>query len=433
MVGSVIPHVTSIETMQDDFYSQFEDQFRSSRSDIKARLSVYHDFLNALKIASDERKALDLGCGRGEWLETLQQFEFDAQGVDVDEGMLEPCRAQGLSVKQADAIETLKELEDNSVAVISAFHLVEHIPFDQLLELMTQARRALVPGGLLIMETPNPENLSVGTSSFYLDPTHNKPIPHALLAFSTRYCGFGFQKVLRVNEPSNYRDDAQFKLTDVLTGVSPDYAVIAVKTDDQKPPSVYKPLFDRDYGVALETLAQQYDDSRSRISVSERIQTALAITDEEVFALSCKLDDTADAAQREHELNQHQNESIDHLLTENTRQNETLHRHDGELEHLQSAIQQLQVDMQQNHQMRVNLTNEVLAMQASTSWRITRPLRAVAKTAKSVRQHGLRGFTMPLFEYANTNPSRRAKTAKWLRRFGFRKTAQKLSDSENKQ
>lgn len=142
--------------MSDQFYRAFEDKFRGSRSTIHSRLAVYRPFLSLLTKALPNGQGLDLGCGRGEWLEILQLEGIEPLGVDMDEGMLDACLALKLPTIKGDAIAYLAGLPDESLAVVSAFHLVEHIPFPQLQQLVAEALRTLKPGGLLIMETPNP-------------------------------------------------------------------------------------------------------------------------------------------------------------------------------------------------------------------------------------------------------------------------------------
>ena len=186
--------------MIDGFYRAFEDRYRGSRHLIKDRLRVYLPFIEQLKACYPDTPALDLGCGRGEWLELLQENGFKPTGVDVDDGMLEACRELGLSVEHCDALEALKNLADESQIVVSGFHIAEHLPFDILQTLVKETLRVLKPGGLLILETPNPENLTVGTSSFYFDPSHLRPIPPPLLAFLPEYYGFKNVKTIRLQE-----------------------------------------------------------------------------------------------------------------------------------------------------------------------------------------------------------------------------------------
>ncbi len=147
--------------MIDPFYRAFEEKHRGSRGLITERLHVYLPFIRPLLKIYGGGQAVDLGCGRGEWLELLTKEGFSPTGVDLDEGMLSACQQLGLPAVKADALDLLSETESNSQLVVSAFHVVEHISFEQLKTLVTQALRVLKPGGLLILETPNPENIAV--------------------------------------------------------------------------------------------------------------------------------------------------------------------------------------------------------------------------------------------------------------------------------
>lgn len=245
--------------MSDPFYRAYEDRHRGSRNLIKSRLRAYQPFLDPLRAAVAPATAIDLGCGRGEWLELLGELGFDARGVDLDEGMLEACREHGLRAEHADAIQSLRALPEASMALVSAFHVVEHIPFDALRTLVTEALRVLKPGGLLIMETPNPENLVVGSSSFYQDPTHQRPIPPELLRFVTEFTGFVRNKVVRLQEETALRTAGNIELLHVLGGVSPDYSVVAQKEADPELIQQFNGAFATGYGVSLPSLAQRYD------------------------------------------------------------------------------------------------------------------------------------------------------------------------------
>ena len=241
--------------MSGNFYRAFEDRYRGSRTLIKERLRVYQPFLDTLAAGA---AALDLGCGRGEWLELLGEAGFAARGVDLDEGMLAACRERGLDVVNGDAIDALRTAADNSLAVVSAFHLVEHIAFDQVQQLVAEALRALRPGGLLILETPNPENLVVGTSSFYDDPSHLRPLPPKLLAFAVEFAGFGRHAVLRLQEDPRLHETAPPQLFDVLAGASPDYGVIGQKAGIAEAASAFDTLAASTRGIDLHALAGRY-------------------------------------------------------------------------------------------------------------------------------------------------------------------------------
>lgn len=241
--------------MSASFYRAFEDRYRGSRTLIKDRLRVYLPFLAPLA-ASGPAPALDLGCGRGEWLELLGEAGFAARGVDLDEGMLAACRERGLDVANGDAIGALRLVANDSLAVVSAFHLVEHISFEQVQSLVAEALRALRPGGLLILETPNPENLVVGTSSFYDDPSHLRPLPPKLLAFAVEFGGFERHSVLRLQESPHVHGPLQ--LFDVLAGASPDYAIVAQKAGAPELSAALDEQFAAPRGIDLHTLAQRY-------------------------------------------------------------------------------------------------------------------------------------------------------------------------------
>ncbi|WFS69104.1 class I SAM-dependent methyltransferase [Agrobacterium leguminum] len=211
--------------MADTFYLDFEARFRGDPAVIRERLRVYEAFLRPLAAQSDAR-LLDLGCGRGEWLELAGDVGLDARGVDLDENMLSAARKRGLAVENMDCLEALRAVPDGTLAVVSAFHLIEHISFDDLRELIANARRVLRPGGIMILETPNPENLIVGLVNFHLDPTHRKPLPPLLTSFLAEHTGFFRNIILRL-QGAERRAETEINFESVLTTVSLDYAVVA--------------------------------------------------------------------------------------------------------------------------------------------------------------------------------------------------------------
>ncbi len=245
--------------MSDGFYRAFEDQHRGSRELIKVRQRAYLPFIDPLKTLYPDASALDLGCGRGEWLELLTESGFKASGVDLDDGMLAVCRERGLAVQTKDAVTGLREQSDASLAVVSGFHLAEHISFEALQSLISESLRALKPAGLLILETPNPENIVVGTANFYLDPTHRQPIPPLLLSFLAEYCGFARVKVIRLQGPVDLSAGRKLNMHDVLGGVSPDYAIVAQKAAPEDVLRSVSLAFEQEYGVTLGQLSSVYD------------------------------------------------------------------------------------------------------------------------------------------------------------------------------
>jgi SAM-dependent methyltransferase len=177
------------------FYLAFEDRYRGGRTEITHRQKVYLPYLakcKALKsLPRNEVRIIDLGCGRGEWLELLRGEGYaEAVGVDINLRMAELCRGLKLAVEHCDGIDYLCRQADHSIGVITAMHLIEHLPFTMVLKLFREARRTLISGGLLILETPNCTNVLTATQNFPSDPTHRLPIPPILLSFAAENAGF---------------------------------------------------------------------------------------------------------------------------------------------------------------------------------------------------------------------------------------------------
>jgi len=245
--------------MTDGFYRAFEDKHRGSLEVIKQRQRAYLPLIQPLLKQYPSAPAIDLGCGRGEWLELLVETGFQAYGIDLDEGMLAECRLRGLNVRTQDALAALRGIADGSQAVVSGFHFAEHIPFEVLQQVVQEALRVLLPGGLLILETPNPENILVGTSNFYLDPTHERPLPPLLMEFLPEYYGFHRTKILRLQEPAGLDLERDHKIYDVFAGVSPDYAVVAQKAAAPELLAAVSHAFDIQFGVTLGYASARYD------------------------------------------------------------------------------------------------------------------------------------------------------------------------------
>ncbi len=172
---------------------QFADAFRGERGEILNRAAEY------LPLLAGASPVLDLGCGRGELLEALRDAGIVASGVDADPAMVEGCRRRGLDVAQGDAVARLGAVPSRSLGAITAVHVVEHLAAARWMELAASASRALRPGGLLLIESPNPESLRVGGSLFWLDPTHRAPIHPEALAFVVRAVGLRVEDVRRLH------------------------------------------------------------------------------------------------------------------------------------------------------------------------------------------------------------------------------------------
>jgi O-antigen chain-terminating methyltransferase len=183
----------------DTFYVAFEEQFRGSREEILDRLKVYLPFIEQAKVGRDESPILDVGCGRGEWLELLQRSGYTAKGLDINKVMVEQCRSKGFEVIEADVMVYVQSLPDSSLGMVTGFHIIEHLTFPTLMKFISEVVRILKPGGLAIFETPNPQNVLVGSCNFYLDPTHRNPLPSSMIKFILEAQGLHQVKIMNLH------------------------------------------------------------------------------------------------------------------------------------------------------------------------------------------------------------------------------------------
>lgn len=219
----------------DAWYAALEDEFRGSRDEIRKRLSVYLPTLEEAAIGSESMPILDVGCGRGEWLELLKERHLHASGIDTNRVLLAICQERGVQAVEADAISYLNALPDESLGAVTAFHLIEHLPLARLLDLLDATVRVLKPGGAAIFETPNPNSVMVAARYFYLDPTHRHPIPPLLGKFLAESRGLCRVEILELNPwpPEHHLDtqtggDVAGRFNDCFYGPQ-DYAIIGWK------------------------------------------------------------------------------------------------------------------------------------------------------------------------------------------------------------
>jgi O-antigen chain-terminating methyltransferase len=198
----------------DAYYLAFENSHRGSEEAILEKFSAYGPELKELQALPGILPVLDLGCGRGEWLSFVQKSGLSGRGIDLNPVMVAAAKEHGLAVETADLMSTLKGAAEGSLKGITSFHVAEHLPFEVLFQAVGESWRALAPGGLLIMETPNPENVLVGSHTFYHDHTHRNPLTPSSMEFLFRFWGF---RNVRIKRLSAYPDSARVPGEDLLT------------------------------------------------------------------------------------------------------------------------------------------------------------------------------------------------------------------------
>jgi SAM-dependent methyltransferase len=181
-------------TAPDVLYRRVEDALRGGEAEVRADVAHY------VNLAESHQPALDAGCGRGEFLASCRERGIEARGVDLNERSVADLRQRGFDVALAGIPECFTPVADGSLGSILAMHVVEHLPAEALFALFREAARVLRADGLLMIETPNAESLSMSASDFWRDPTHIAPRHVAALTVLAREHGFAIEEVRAVHE-----------------------------------------------------------------------------------------------------------------------------------------------------------------------------------------------------------------------------------------
>jgi len=164
--------------------ARFEEEFRGGR---EALMERYADLAERLRHSGP---VLDIGCGRGEFLELMAANGVEAWGVDLDAELVKVATDRGLNVSQADGLRTLEGLDDASLGALVLIQVVEHLSAQDVVDLVALAAAKVRPGGQVCVETVNPQSLYVFARAFWIDPTHHHPVHPAYLTFLFREAGF---------------------------------------------------------------------------------------------------------------------------------------------------------------------------------------------------------------------------------------------------
>ena len=288
--------------MDSDFYTEFENNFRGSREQIINILSNYDGLIDYILNIDSNPSLLDIGSGRGEWIQKCNAKGFKSIGIELDPKMVNDCKKINLNVKEGDALSLLDEFDEDSFSIVSAFHVIEHMSYENINELLIKSKRILKPKGLLILETPSIDNLIVSSKSFYIDPTHINPIHPDLLAFIIKRTGFTKLKYYFINGGPLQKSEED-SLTRVFNGVAQDLALIASKSNLLDNVN----LIERDIRLGITTLEAaidfdnysrnryaQYDEAvflmRKRIIVLERkLEHYIGFYDKSMLSILIKI------------------------------------------------------------------------------------------------------------------------------------------------
>ncbi|MGQ0743368.1 MAG: class I SAM-dependent methyltransferase [Acidimicrobiales bacterium] len=203
-------------------YRAFEDRHRGSLADITTLLAHY------VPLYSGCRRVLDVGCGRGEFLTVCRDNRIGAYGVDSDESMAEAARGAGLEVVLSDAVAHLRSLSPGDIDGVFASQVAEHLDTATLMRLLEVAHRKLAPGGVIVLETPNPESLFIFAAFFYVDLTHIKPIHPEALRWALEATGFVDVEIRRILPVP---DGTRLDPVPAALAADPGWATLAANTE----------------------------------------------------------------------------------------------------------------------------------------------------------------------------------------------------------
>ncbi|MBW3042880.1 class I SAM-dependent methyltransferase [Prochlorococcus marinus] len=216
--------------MNNNFYLDFENQFRGDFDSVEKQFSSYDLLIHSVIKDIKNPRFIDIGCGRGEWLVRWTSKVQDCIGLETNSVMIDLCRERNLNVIKGDALTSLKDFETNSISVITIFHMIEHLEYEKLIELISECYRVLSNEGVLIIETPSIDNILVSTNTFYLDSTHITHINAENFKFHLKRSGFVQVDALPIHA-GPLKNTNPTKITRILNGVAQDLVFIAFKNN----------------------------------------------------------------------------------------------------------------------------------------------------------------------------------------------------------
>jgi O-antigen chain-terminating methyltransferase len=168
----------------DSAYTAFENRFRGSREEIRERLGGYAERFEGCD------PVVDLGCGRGEFLQALRERGIAARGVEGNANVVRECREKSLDVVEGDLVDFLRAQAAGSLGGVFSAQVAEHLPPPVLVAMLAEAHRGLRPGGLLLLETVNPRSVTGLLVVFNRDLSHERPLHPDTLCFLAAAAGF---------------------------------------------------------------------------------------------------------------------------------------------------------------------------------------------------------------------------------------------------
>ena len=188
----VVSTKRDISDLREKVLVEIDRRYRGTEESLFRQMEFYREYLADVK---ELGPMLDIGCGRGLLMKLMRDVGAKAIGIDLSAMQVDYCRTNGFDARNVEAGEFLNEQDNNSYSAVTMLHIVEHLSFDDLLRIVSDVYRVLVPGGILIIETPNPENLFISSVMFHIDPTHVRPVTFQFISTVLSVIGFEVERL----------------------------------------------------------------------------------------------------------------------------------------------------------------------------------------------------------------------------------------------
>ncbi len=186
-------------------YFLFNDIYGGTDEEIRNNLMQHIKYFQGCK------NVLDIGSGRGIFLDLLKENSIGGYGVDANEDLVSYCTRKNLKVEKDDAISHLEKLSDRSLDGIFAAHVIEHLSIKTISDLIRLCYRKLHYGSYAIFVMPNILNITVSSNTFYVDPTHITHVHPNVIKFLMNSSGFR-----ELEEKYYYPIPEEYKMKQIL-------------------------------------------------------------------------------------------------------------------------------------------------------------------------------------------------------------------------
>ncbi|WP_198304688.1 class I SAM-dependent DNA methyltransferase [Arcobacter vandammei] len=133
----------------------------------EATYTLHKEFMKIVMENSLEN-ILDIGCGRGYFLENLRINGLNYLGIDQSKIQIDVCKEKGLNAKNIE----LKDIKEKFDCAVAIFDVVNFVNKDELKEFFSDIKNVLNPNGYFIFDVNTLyafENIAQGSINIDLE------------------------------------------------------------------------------------------------------------------------------------------------------------------------------------------------------------------------------------------------------------------------